>query len=994
MTHYTSFIYNGSFYTTFGPPFATYSVARGISGSNIVGIYGDSSGGVHGYLFDGTQYTTLDYGSYNGLAGTSALGISSNGTIVGGYTVPSGPYQGDGFVFLYQNGVYTPLTALNNLGSLSDDIGYLAPVGISENYVATYAGTYDNGSQFLLYNISNSTVTVVPPASGMSYSVPYGAGGNFVVGQSYNPSGSGSYPGFLYNISGHYFLSMIDPAAPLAEPDDYYGTYCSGVTSSGVVLGWYYDAGPGIYRSFVATPPTVAFTATPTNGAQPLTVQFSPASTDSANNTLTNWLWNFGDGSTNATSTSQNPSHTYTTNGAFTVTLMAFDSQGAPANGVGNSTIVVTGNSAQFTASTTNGIMPLLVQFSGPSQDSAGNVITSWNWDFGNNSTSTFQQPETTYVSTKSKTFSPKLTVTNSLGAAIVATGPPQISALYPLVAFTANPASGLVPMTVQFTTPSADTLLVPITNWAWTFGDGAKSTNQNPSHIYTNAGIFGVTLSVSNSNGTQVAGIGPKISTGCAEVYTFATEGTGYSSVNYALTNNDGVHPYAGLTLSGSNFYGVMSGGGNNGSGAIFSLTTNGSGFTNLYEFSAQAVGSSTNGDGAAPKAQLALYGDMLYGSASSGGAMNGGTVFSLNTDGSGFSNLCNLSSVGGGGYLPNGVVMYGSTLYGTAEYGGSNSSGTIFEIGPGGFAPIHEFSATQINLSTYAETNGDGAYPAGTLIVAGSNPVTLYGTASQGGIGGGGTVFALTTNGLSFTVLHSFTNVDGQSPQGALVLSGNTLFGTTRNGGSGNNGTVFKVNTNGSGFATIYNFSAGEYNPATLAFGNSDGANPQAGLLLSGSMLYGTAESGGPNGSGAIFQVDTNNGANFTTLYSFSAVTDNPEISAFTNLDGANPYSTLALAGDTLYATTYGGGSAGEGSVFELSLAMAAPPLDIQASGATAVISWPSFEIRLVLEQCTSLAAGDWITNNSTVSDNGTAKSVTISLSPTVNLFFRLKQ
>ena len=921
----TSFIYNGSFYTTFGPPFATYSVANGISGSNIVGYYVDSSGDEHGYLFDGTQYTTLDYGGDNGVPYTTATGISSDGTIVGGYTVPSGPYQGDGFVFLYQNGVYTPLTALNNQAAPSSgffDFGG----GISENYVATYAGTYDNGSQFLLYNISNSTVTVVPLPSGITYAYPYGVGGNFVVG-FYGGSSDVDYP-FLYNISGHYFLSPSDPDAP--SPSQTASTIFTGVTSNGVVVG-YYGGNSGITHSFIATPPTVAFTATPTNGAQPLTVQFSPASTDSANNTLTNWLWNFGDGSTNATSTNQNPSHTYTTNGAFTVTLMAFDSQGAPVNGVGNSTIVVTGNSAQFTASTTNGIMPLLVQFSGPSQDSAGNVITSWNWDFGNNSTSTFQQPETTYVSTKSKTFSPKLTVTNSLGAAIVATGPPQISALYPLVAFTANPASGLVPMTVQFTTPSADTLLVPITNWAWTFGDGAKSTNQNPSHIYTNAGIFGATLSVSTSNGTKVAGIGPKISIGCAEVYTFATEGAGYSSVNYALTNNDGVHPYAGLTLSGSNFYGVMSGGGNNGSGAIFSLTTNGSGFTNLYEFSAQAVGSSTNGDGAAPKAQLALYGDTLYGSASSGGAMNGGTVFSLNTDGSGFSNLCNLSSVGGGGYFPNGVVMYGSTLYGTAEYGGSNSSGTIFEIGPGGFAPIHEFSATQINLSTYAETNGDGAYPAGALIVAGSNPVTLYGTASQGGIGGGGTVFALTTNGLSFTVLHSFTNVDGQSPQGALVLCGNTLFGTTRNGGSGNNGTVFKVNTNGSGFATIYNFSAGQYNPATLAFGNSDGANPQAGLLLSGSMLYGTAESGGPNGSGAIFQVDTNNGANFTTLYSFSAVTDDPEISAFTNLDGANPYSTLALAGDTLYATTYGGGSAGEGSVFELSLAMAAPSLDI---------------------------------------------------------------
>lgn len=744
--------------------------------------------------------------------------------------------------------------------------------------------------------------------------------------------------------------------------------------------------------SYAPIPFTFNFTASTTNGAAPLTVQFNSDAADNQTNPIVSWNWNFGDGSTNATSTNQNPSHVYATNGTFTVTLTATNSNGTLVTGVGPTNVFVSGSTAQFTATTTNGTMPLLVQFYGPSEDSDGNSIVSWNWNLGDNSFSAIQNPQETYVSTKTKTFSPQLTVTNSLGVAITATGP-QITAYYPLIAFAASPTNGILPMKVQFTAPSRDVLLVAITNWSWNFGDGATSTNQNPSHTYTSAGIFDVTLNTTNVNGTAVPGIGPNISAGCSEIYSFASQGTGYSPVNYVLTNSDGIHPYAGLTVSGGRLFGVMSGGGNNGSGTIFSVSTNGSGFTNLYEFSPQAVGWETNGDGASPKAQLLLNNGTLFGSASSGGVMNGGTVFSINSDGSDFSNLCNFSSSGASGYQPSGVILYGNALYGTAEYGGSSNSGAIFEIGPGGFAPIHEFSSTEFDSSTYLETNGDGAYPAAPLIVSGNNPAILYGTASQGGAGGGGTVFALNTNGLNFTVLHNFTNSDGQSPQGALLLSGNTLFGTTHFGGSSGNGTVFKVNTDGSGFTTLYNFSSTGYDPITLGLTNGDGAYPQAALLLSGGMLYGTTENGGPNGSGTIFEVDTNDGSHFAVLYSFSSLTENAVTFAQTNLDGANPYSTLAQCGQMLYATTYDGGSAGEGTIFALSLAMAPPTLAIKQSGNLVIISWPYPSTGWTLEQNSSLSTANWTASSYSISNDGTNNFITINLL-TGNLFFRLKQ
>ena len=76
---------------------------------------------------------------------------------------------------------------------------------------------------------------------------------------------------------------------------------------------------------------------------------------------------------------------------------------------------------------------------------------------------------------------------------------------------------------------------------------------------------------------------------------------------------------------------------------------------------------------------------------------------------------------------------------------------------------------------------------------------------------------------------------------------MSGNTLYGTAEEGGSSDYGTVFRVNTDGTGFTTLHSFAG--Y--------SSDGAYPMAGLVLSGSTLYGTAESGGSSDYGTVFSL-----------------------------------------------------------------------------------------------------------------------------------------
>src|SRR5579859_245491 len=111
------------------------------------------------------------------------------------------------------------------------------------------------------------------------------------------------------------------------------------------------------------------------------------------------------------------------------------------------------------------------------------------------------------------------------------------------------------------------------------------------------------------------------------------------------ASTNSDGARPVAGLILSGNTLYGTASLGGTNGNGTVFAVNTDGTDFTNLHNFTAKnttnSVGVYTNSDGNSPTAGLILLGNTLYGTASSGGSSGKGTVFSLSTNGTGFTTL-----------------------------------------------------------------------------------------------------------------------------------------------------------------------------------------------------------------------------------------------------------------------------------------------------------------------------------------------------------------
>ena len=282
---------------------------------------------------------------------------------------------------------------------------------------------------------------------------------------------------------------------------------------------------------------------------------------------------------------------------------------------------------------------------------------------------------------------------------------------------------------------------------------------------------------------------------------------------------------------------------------------------FTTLVSF----TGTSGVYPGAYPYAGLALGSDgNFYGTTSSGGTNNHGTIFQL-TPGGAFTSL--LSFNGTNGAAPYAAPVQGAdgNFYGTTFNGGVSNWGTIYRITTNG---------TFTNLFSFTGTNNPylGANPGAALVPAGDG--SFFGTADFGGAStnvvpiisgaGYGTIFQLTTNGtVVVPVFLGYTN--GAYPSGGLVLGqdGN-FYGTTLCGGNGISGsfpgygTVFKM-TPGGTFTNIYLFT-----------GFGDGGFIYAGLVQGrNGNLYGAAFSGG-QGYGTLFKVSTN--GSFTLLHTFT--------------------------------------------------------------------------------------------------------------------------
>jgi len=229
--------------------------------------------------------------------------------------------------------------------------------------------------------------------------------------------------------------------------------------------------------------PTASFTGT-TNGA---TVAFDASASSDPDGSITKYEWDFGDGETG---TGVSPSHTYATSGTYGVTLTVTDDAGATATTSRIVSVTVPNQAPE--AGFTHTVDGLKVDFTSTSSDPDG-TIASYAWDFGDGTSSTQANPSHTYANGATRTVSLTVTDDGGLTNTVTRTVDPDAA---PQADFTFS-RSGL---NVTFTSAATDDDAV--TSHAWTFGDGATSTQANPTHAYGAAGTYPVTLTVKDAAG------------------------------------------------------------------------------------------------------------------------------------------------------------------------------------------------------------------------------------------------------------------------------------------------------------------------------------------------------------------------------------------------------------------------------------------------------------------------------------------------------------
>ena len=394
-------------------------------------------------------------------SGTAPLAVTFTNTSTGSITSEAWDF-GDGGSSSASNpshtytnaGVYTiVLTVFGPGGSNTlTQAGYIT-VGAAAPPAAAFSGSPTNGAAPLMVNfVNNSTGSIT------NQSWDFGDG---TMDGTANPPHTYTSPG-VYTVA----LTVFGPGG-----------------SNTLTQAGYITVG-------AAAPPVAAFSGSPTNGAVPLMVNF----VDSSTGTITNQSWDFGDGTTDGTA---NPSHTYTSPGVYTVALTVFGPDGS--NTLTQAGYITVGAAAMpvaaFSGSPTNGVAPLTVNF----MDASTGTITNRLWSFGDGGTSALSSPSHTY--TNAGVFSVSLLVIGPGGSnTLTHVGYIVVGTAAPVAGFSGSPTNGVAPLTVNFMDASTGT----ITNRLWSFGDGGTSALSSPSHTYTNAGAFSVSLLVIGPGGSN----------------------------------------------------------------------------------------------------------------------------------------------------------------------------------------------------------------------------------------------------------------------------------------------------------------------------------------------------------------------------------------------------------------------------------------------------------------------------------------------------------
>ena len=298
--------------------------------------------------------------------------------------------------------------------------------------------------------------------------------------------------------------------------------------------------------------------------------------------------------------------------------------------------------------------------------------------------------------------------------------------------------------------------------------------------------------------------------------------------------------------------------------------------------------LASFTGANGSAPLSGVTFDSSgNLFGTTSSDGASRYGTVYEI---AKGSSTLTTLASfTGNNGSYPSAGVTFDSSgnLFGTTTEGGPSGLGTVYEIA--------KVTGTLTTLASFTGDNGSGPFGGVTFDSSGN----LFGTTRyRGSTSGQGTVYEIAQGSSTLTTLASFTGANGSGPlSGVTFDSSGNLFGTTAYGGPARTGSVYEIAQGSSTLTTLASFTG------------NNGSIPYGGVTFDSSgNLFGTTYLGGASNYGTVYEI-AKGSSTLTTLASF------------TGANGENPYAGVTFdSSGNLFGTTYLGGASNYGTVYEI--------------------------------------------------------------------------
>jgi uncharacterized repeat protein (TIGR03803 family) len=401
------------------------------------------------------------------------------------------------------------------------------------------------------------------------------------------------------------------------------------------------------------------------------------------------------------------------------------------------------------------------------------------------------------------------------------------------------------------------------------------------------------------------------------------------------SFNGSDGGYPAAGLIADAKgDLFGTTSSGGAYGSGfgdgTVFEIAK-----TSTRYAAPKTLVSFDCSDGRNPYPSLIAdaNGD-LFGTTLMGGAYEDyGTVFEIAKTSTGYASapatLVTFNNTDGS-YLRGSLIADANgDLFGTTSSGGTDDNGTVFEIQNTGTvaAPVYASAPTTLVSFNFSPSYGGGPN-AGLNADANGD---LFGTTCDGGADGDGTAFEIKNTGTAAapiyagapTTLVSFGGSNGEYPHAGLIVDANDdLFGTINGSGAAGDGTVFEIQNTGTVAAPVYASA-----PTTLvSFNGSDGADPEASLIADANGdLFGTTSNGLAGCDGTVFEIK-NAGTVAAPNYASAPIT----LASFSGYGAGPAGSIIADANGDLFGTTSQGGANARGTVFEITGAgfVTAPP------------------------------------------------------------------